>query len=194
DELTRSYSLASLPEEDALELHIKRVPGGQMSGWIFDELQEGDEVVFHGPAGDCFYLPGHEEQPLLLVGTGTGLAPLYGIVRDALRHGHRGPIYLYHGSLHATGLYLEETLSTLAERNAQFHYVPCVLQGTAPRGGRTGNIVDVPKRELGSLNGYRVYLCGDPELVHALRQQCFLAGAAMQDIYADPFVFTPAAE
>jgi len=194
DELTRSYSLASLPEEETLELHIKRVPDGRMSGWVFDALREGDEVAFHGPAGDCFYLPGNPQQPILLVGTGTGLAPLYGILRDALRQGHAAPIYLYHGSLATAGLYLQDRLRALAAEHERFHYIPCVLHGPAPADGREGDIVDLPMRELGSLNGYRVYLCGDPALVNSLRQKCFLAGASMQQIHADPFVFTPKEE
>ncbi len=194
DELTRSYSLASLDEDGFLELQVKRVPDGQMSNWLFDELDIGDQVQFFGPAGDCFYLPGAKEQPLLLVGTGTGLAPLYGILRDVLREGHTGPVHLFHASLAEAGLYLQEELRELAARHANLNYVPCVLHGDAPEGGMQGNITNIPARVLGSLAGFRVFLCGDPPIVNALRQSCFLAGASMQDIHADPFVFTPAPE
>lgn len=192
DELTRSYSLASTPEDGFLELHVRRVPEGQMSGWLFDHLDPGDEVRFFGPSGDCFYVPGNSEQPLLLVGTGTGLAPLYGILREAIAQGHSGPIYLFHASLAVPGLYLMDELDALASRHDNVHYIPCVLHGEVPAGGRQGNIVDLPARELGNLKGYRIYLCGDPPIVDALRQKCFLAGASMQQIYADPFVFNPA--
>ncbi len=192
DELTRSYSLASMPGDGFLELQVKRVPEGQMSNWLFDDLQIGDEVEFFGPAGDCFYIPGSPEQPLLLVGTGTGLAPLYGILRDVLAEGHTGPIHLFHASLAAAGLYLVDELRSLAAGHEQLHYIPCVLHGDAPEGGRQGNITDLPAEVLGSLSGYRVFLCGDPPIVNALRQKCFLAGASMQAIHADPFVFTPA--
>jgi len=191
DSLTRSYSLASNPGEGYLELHIKRVPEGKLSGWVFDELAVGDEVQFFGPAGDCFYIPGAAEQPLLLVGTGTGLAPLYGILRDVLAHGHTGPIHLFHASLAAAGLYLEDDLRSCADQYEHLHYIPCVLHGDAPVGGRQGNIADLPPLMLGSLSGYRVFLCGDPPIVNALRQKCFMAGASMNDIHADPFVFSP---
>ena len=86
-----------------------------MSGWFHDDAHIGERVSVLGPSGDCFYVPGKEEQPLLLVGTGTGLAPLYGILRDALRHGHRGPIHLFHGALHKGGLYLVEELRRLVD-------------------------------------------------------------------------------
>jgi len=191
DELTRSYSLASVPGDDFLELHIKRVPDGQMSGWVFDTLQADDEVKFFGPAGDCFYVAGKPEQPLLLIGTGTGLAPLYGILRDVLSQGHTGPVHLFHASLAASGLYLERELRDFTAQYPHFTYTPCVMHGDMPEGGRQGNIADIPAQMLGSFAGYRVFICGDPPIVNALRQKSFLGGASMQDIFSDPFVFAP---
>jgi len=191
DQVTRSYSLASVPGDEYLELHVKRVPDGQMSNWLFDDFEVGGAVEFFGPVGDCFYIPGAAEQPLLLVGTGTGLAPLYGILRDVLSQSHTGSIHLFHASLAAPGLYLEDELRMLDQENEQFHYVPCVLHGDAPEDGLQGNIAELPMATIGSLDGYRAFLCGDPPIVNALRQKCFIAGVSMQDIHADPFVFTP---
>ncbi len=192
DELTRSYSLASIPSDPWLELHIKQVPDGRMSNWLFDAVNEGDQLSFFGPSGDCFYLPDDPERTLLLVGAGTGLAPLYGILRDALAQGHGGDIHLFHASLATPGLYLIDELNALADQYPQFAYSPCVLHGEAPAGGIQGNIADIPGAQLGSFNGFRVYLCGDPDIVNALRQKSFMAGASMQDIHSDPFVFAPA--
>ena len=191
DELTRSYSLASIPSDPFLELHIKRVPDGRMSGWVFDALNVGDELSFFGPSGDCFYLPGEQDRPMLMAGAGTGLAPLYGILRDALAQGHQGQIHLFHASLATPGLYLMDELRALAEQYEVFSYTPCVLHGDAPNGGMQGNIADLPEQVLGSLSGYRVYLCGDPQIVNALRQKAFMGGASMGDIHSDPFVFAP---
>jgi len=191
DDLTRSYSMASISSDAFLELHIKRVPDGRMSAWLFDDVEVGEELSFFGPSGDCFYLPDDPERSLLLVGAGTGLAPLLGILRDALEQGHQGDIHLFHASLATAGLYLIDELRDLAKQFAQFKYTPCVLHGEAPEGGEQGDVVDIPGQKLGSFNGYRVYLCGDPQIVNALRQKAFMAGASMQDIHSDPFVFAP---
>jgi len=192
DDLTRSYSLASIPSDEFLELHVKRVPEGRMSTWLFDDVAVGDALDFFGPSGDSFYLADKPERPLLLTGAGTGLAPLYGILRDALACGHSGPVHIFHASLATAGLYLIDELRALADDHVNVHYTPCVLHGDAPDGGMQGNIVDIPAKVLGSLSGYGVYLCGDPPIVNALRQKTFMAGASMQDIHSDPFVFASA--
>jgi NAD(P)H-flavin reductase/ferredoxin len=193
DGLTRSYSLASLQADDALELHVRRIPGGRMSGWLHDEAKPGDTVELAGPLGDCFYVPGRPEQPMLLIGTGTGLAPLYAIARDAIRQGHTGPIRLYHGALDASGLYFAEQIERLAAKHADFRYVPCVLNG--PAGGKVcvGAIDKVVLSDVPNLAGWRVFLCGDPTLVNMLRKRVYLAGAAMKDINADAFVMRASA-
>jgi len=73
--VVRSYSLASLPSENEMELHVRKIPGGAMSAWLHDKAQTGARLWLQGSAGNCFYLPGNTEQPLLLAGAGTGLAP-----------------------------------------------------------------------------------------------------------------------
>lgn len=122
DGLARSYSIASLPEEGTIALHVRKITSGRMSTWLHEEARPGDPVAVQGPAGDCFYVPGRAEQPLLLVGTGTGLAPLYGIVRDALRSRHSGPIRLIHGAVEPSGLYLRRELEELTSRHPHFEY------------------------------------------------------------------------
>lgn len=190
--LARSYSIASLPDESALELHVRRISGGKMSGWFHDSAQVGERVSVLGPSGECFYVPGKEDQPILLAGTGTGLAPLYGIIRDALRHGHRGPIHLFHGALHRGGLYLVEELRRLAGLYPHLTYTPAVLNGSESDDVAVGPIDQVILKQFPKLGGWRGFLCGDPALVNTLKKRLFLSGMASRDIYADAFI--PAAQ
>ena len=144
DGLERSYSLASNPREDQhLELHIRLRNGGLMSTWIFEELCVGTPIDIKGPFGKCFYVPGREQQDLLLIGTGTGLAPLLGIVRDALYSGHSGKIYLYHGSRHLAGLYFQDRMSELAQTYPQFQYFPSLSGNCVPTGYHAGRAHEV---------------------------------------------------
>ncbi|HYE20584.1 MAG TPA: 2Fe-2S iron-sulfur cluster-binding protein [Tepidisphaeraceae bacterium] len=197
DGLVRSYSLASLHRsedvaghDEHLELHVRRVTGGRMSSWLFDEAGPGHAVELRGPAGECYYVPGQPERPILLVGTGTGLAPLYAIARDALRHGHTGPIRLYHGARTVAGLYMVDELREMAAGHANFEFHPCAMTepGEPVAGLRVGAIDAVLKADLPKTAGWRVFLCGDPTLVAGLRKKIFLAGAKMSDISADAFL------
>lgn len=190
DGAVRSYSVASLPTPDGyIEFHIMLLSGGKVSGWAFHEAAIGDESDLLGPHGSCFYVPGRPEQPLLLIGTGTGLAPLYGIVRDALAQGHTAPIRLYHGALAAPGLYLSDELRELAERHPAFAYHPCVLHAEGATPDMTvGDIAQIALAQEGGLKGWRIFLCGDPNLVRGLQRSAFKAGAGLRDILADAFL------
>jgi NAD(P)H-flavin reductase len=188
DSVARSYSIASLPDDGSIELHVRKISGGRMSGWLHDEARAGDRVSLIGPSGDCFYIGGREDQPLLLAGTGTGLAPLYGIVRDALTKGHHGPIHLFHGAADAARLYLVDELTELAAQYSNLQYIPAVLEGTEQTGFAVGPIDDVIRRRLPNLKGWRGFVCGGPRTVQTLKKKLFLAGMASRDIYSDAFV------
>ncbi len=188
NELVRSYSIASLPDEDDfLELHIARVPGGRASGWLHDVAAVGSQVEVAGPMGDCFYIQQDPEQALVLIGSGTGLAPLLGIIRDAIRSGHSGPVFLYHGSCFQDGLYLQEELSKLEDEVAGFHYIPCLESPEKVSGLRQGRVGELALSDHKTLAGYRLYICGNPEMVKAAQRGAYLQGASMGDIYSDAF-------
>lgn len=189
DGASRSYSAASVPDADAfIEFHVARIDAGKVSGWVHDDVRPGDTVTLMGPQGHCFYTPGDQAQPMLLAGTGTGLAPLYGIVRDALQQGHSGEIRLFHGSLDPAGLYLVDELRALAREHDQFHYHPCVLRGEGPDGCVTGSLDEVVIAQTGTLRGWRAYLCGHPDMVKLLQRKVFMAGVSMKEIHADAFL------
>ena len=181
DGLGRSYSIASLPTEQTLELHVRLIPNGQMSSWLATVAQPGATLDIQGPAGNCFYTAGAPDQPLLLAGTGTGLAPLYGILRDALHQGHQGPIRLYHGALNEAGLYLVPELEALAKLHPHFEYRPTLLHTHGP-------LPDCILKDQPKLNGWRGFVCGDPQIVAQLKKRLFLAGMASREIHSDAFV------
>lgn len=191
EKLGRSYSLASLPEGGGdLIFHIRLMHEGKFSGWVHNELQVGDTFFIQGPAGDCFYTAGNPEQNLLLIGTGTGLAPLYGIIHDALQQEHTGEIHLFHGAVNPSGLYLSEELTKLTQQHSNVKYHPCVLTAEENMSSNItqGDISKVALEVVPKPSGWKSFLCGDEALVNKLRKQIFLAGSSMNDIYADPFI------
>ncbi len=187
-ETVRSYSLASNPNEsERLELHIKRMRNGWMSNWLFDELLVGDQVEYQGANGTSFYTKDNSDKPMLLIGTGTGLAPLLSIIRYALSVGHRGEIILYHGTRHATGLYLNSQLIALADKVKNFSYFACLSGEIEFDGTLHGRANDLALQKYKDLTGWQVYLCGEPEMVKKTQRCAYLAGANLDEIHTDPF-------
>ncbi len=186
--LTRSYSLASLPCENFLELHIKRVPNGRMSNWLCDELQCGENIEISGPSGACYYQQEEQEQDIILAGVGTGLAPLFGILRDALESDHQGQIHLFQASLNQKGLYYQNEIQDIVNDVKNLTYIPCVLQGEAPSNGKQGAIDKLIIDTLGDCTGKRAYLCGDDAVVQAMKETLLQNGLTENDILADAFI------
>ena len=194
DGLSRSYSIANIPgKEKSLEFHIRRLPNGRFSTWVHDEAEEGTELILSEAKGSCYYLPGQPEQPLLLVGTGSGLAPLYGILQDALTKGHSGPIQLYHGSRYPEGLYLIDEMRQLSNKVDNFEYIPCVSANIETQEFAKGRVNDIALASAESLTGWKVFLCGHPEMVSQTKMMAYLKGASLSNIYADAFHTNPPA-
>jgi CDP-4-dehydro-6-deoxyglucose reductase, E3 len=190
DGVSRAYSIASLPGA-ALELHVALLPGGSMSQWLVGAM--GQPVRLRGSFGECHYLAGEPDRPLCLAGTGTGLAPLLGILRAALAAGHRGPIRLYHGSLERSGLYLWDDLMALERSAPNLRVTGSVLEGAAVEAGSAPSIRVEPLDAAIARDGAphpeeRVFLCGHADLVRAMQKKFYLSGVPLARIHADAFV------
>lgn len=187
DNIIRSYSIANVPE-DYLELHVKLLPNGLMGHWLTQEAKVGSVVYIRGPMGDCFYYnPERESFPIVLAGTGTGLAPLIGIAADALENGHKGEIILIHGGVSRVDLYLHAELSALQKANANFTYVPCLLNGSDSIQQASIDNVLVEKLE-GIAGAARLFICGPEDTTKKMKLKAFLAGVPSASIYSDAFI------
>lgn len=189
--IARSYSIANNPAKDGfIELHIRLIENGLMSTWLIEEADMDSEVILRGPAGNCFYSPEEgNDYPIILAGTGTGLAPLYGIAHAALAQGHKGEITLFHGALKEADLYLVEALQTLDKNNKNFTYKPCVLNGEMDKFYLIG---DMQKMVISAIPADKthvhLFLCGAPEMVNSLKTKAFLIGLSSNHIYVDAFL------
>lgn len=184
--LYRHYSLASVPALDNhLTLQIKYVPDGLMSPWMHD-LSEGTSLQISGPFGECFYQDAIQERPLILMGTGSGLSPLHGILRTALMKNHQNDIWLFHGVNQESQLYHQKALQTLASTYAHVRYFPCLAENFI-EGYDSGLITDIVLEKIPHVKNAIVFLAGSPAMINAAVLKLFLAGVSINDIYKDPF-------
>jgi CDP-4-dehydro-6-deoxyglucose reductase len=179
DGLIRSYSIAEVRGRD-IGLHVRLYTGGRMSARIA-AARPGDAFEVIGPQGGCFYQEVGPQSALVLAGTGTGLAPLWGILHDALQAEHAGPIRLYHGAPDAAGLYLRGELEALEAAHSNFSYIPCL------RDEGEDLIETVKAAEADAASG-AFFLCGDPSLMTRLKRALYLGGAPLSAIRLDAFV------
>jgi ferredoxin-NADP reductase len=107
----RSYSIASRPGLDRLELTVVRFDDGEVSPYLTTSLDVGDQIELRGPVGGYFaWDPDADgEEPVLLVGGGSGVVPLMAMLRHHAALGHRGPMHLvYSARTQADLLYRNE--------------------------------------------------------------------------------------
>lgn len=176
--VARPYSLASLPgEDDFLEFHIDC----QRPGAFCDRargLQVGNVLRLGELRGGALhYDPDWQTRPLWLLAAGTGLAPLWGILREALRQGHEGQIKVVHVAHSAQGHYLAQALSELAGQHRQLsvEWVIADQLQQALAGLR------VESRQTMAL------LCGSPASVERFARRLFIAGVPRNQVLADVF-------
>jgi len=191
----RSYSIASHPtHDDFIEFHIRVYQDGVFSPWAANKLQVGDKLQIQGPMGECFYTNKNKAQTLFLSGLGTGLAPLYGIVRDALLARHHGKILLLLGARFEQSLYYQAELTALSNNFSNFDVRYSVQQITPElqaTHSRESDIYSTAKMLIPDFTGTKIFLCGGENFVRKMKKQCFLSGANMGDIHSDTFLSFP---
>jgi CDP-4-dehydro-6-deoxyglucose reductase len=190
----RSFSIASAPADGRLvELHVRRASKVGFTAQLFDRMQAGTLLRIEGPLGQ-FWLRSESPRPALMVGGGTGYAPLRAMLRQLVAAGDRRPVTLYWGAAEASGLYEHDWLERLARERPGFQYRP-VLSGEpsadAPWSGRRGLVHEAVLADLADLAGFDVYASGPPGLIESIRTDFVRRGLPRDQLFFDSFDYAP---
>jgi ferredoxin-NADP reductase len=90
----RSYSIASPPEEPRVSLTVERLEDGEVSPYLVDVMEPGDELELRGPVGGWFVWEADDRERILLVGGGSGVVPLMSMLRHRAAAGGTAPARL----------------------------------------------------------------------------------------------------
>ncbi len=191
----RSYSMANAPHAvkaagpDGIELHIRHMVGGLFTDQVFSTLKVKDILRVEGPFG-TFFLREDSDKPIVLLGSGTGFAPLKAIIEHMRHAGIARPTTLYWGCRTRADLYMHEWAEQQATELPWLNYVPVLseaLPGDAWR-GRAGFVHQAVLADVPDLSMHEVYACGAPIMVQSARAD-FTAQAGLPDefFYADAF-------
>ncbi len=194
DGARRAYSLAGAPDQaDALELHVRHMPGGRFTDCLFGQAQpvvkERDILRFEGPLG-TFFLREDSVRPIILLASGTGFAPIKAIIEHARFEASEREMTLYWGGRRPHDLYMNGLCEQWVRDMPGFRYVPVISDALPEDGwqGRTGFVHRAVMADFPDLSAHQVYACGAPIMVASARRdfiaQCGLPGA---EFHADAF-------
>jgi CDP-4-dehydro-6-deoxyglucose reductase len=191
----RSFSIASPPHDARLlELHVRRVAGGEFSERLFDEDPQKSLLTIEGPLGQFVYRPG--VAPMLLVGGGTGIAPLLSILRHVIENGIDRDISIYWGVRSERDLYMHAALENFAQRPmqgrpARLRYVPVLSEPSSAWQGSRGFVHEAVLKDIDDLEKYDVYAAGPPAMIAAVRSEFGQRGVAASRLFFDSFDYAP---
>ena len=185
-EHSRPYSMAGLCTDEEMEFHIRHVPDGRVTGYLFNQLKVGDSVRVSGPLGTA-YLRAKHEGPMVCVAGGTGLAPILSILRGAAGAEMQHPIHLYFGVRSPQDIYGLDQIKALQALLPLLKVDVVVTTDYEGSGMRTGLITEAIAQDIPNFEGWRAYICGAPPMVEAVAALVKQRDIQEQHVYADAF-------
>lgn len=184
--LRRSYSIANAPRADGkIELYIKKVDGGAFSAYWFEQAKVNDLLRFEGPLG-TFFIRKPLPQRLILLATGTGLAPIKALLENmaTLPAADLPEVHVYWGSRHSEDIYMD--LATISSPNSQVHVL--LSQPEAGFTGRKGYVQHAVLADFKQFDNCAVYACGSITMIESAKADFIKNGLPSHRFHSDAFV------
>jgi ring-1,2-phenylacetyl-CoA epoxidase subunit PaaE len=195
EEVRRSYSICSGPDDGELRIAVKKVDGGAFSSWAADELKVGDELDVMTPTGRFGVAPAPGESRVYVgFAAGSGITPILSIVKGVLAREPDSRFFLFYGNRSTSGVMFAEALEDLKDRFINrlslFHVISGEEQDLPILHGRLdGAKVRVLLRSLVSANSVdHVFICGPMGMSEDVEATCRDIGIAPERIHVERFV------
>ncbi len=187
--VTRSYSLTSLPHEPCLSITLRREEGGLMSNWLYNNAHPGTPLEIGNVFGEMTLHDAElaNDDDLLLLAAGSGITPLFSLLRDAIHKEHRGQVHLLYWDKSPENFCFNKELDRdIQQGKVVVHRITTGQDGThLPINGR------ICKEQLEALSGHvlaskpATFICGGAGFVEAAHN-C-LRALGQQRIYSESF-------
>lgn len=167
----RSYSIASAPRATTIELTIERLPDGEVSPYLTQDVVAGDRIEISAPIGRWFVWQSEQKEHVQLIAGGSGLVPLMAMLRTRTGSGSVAPFRLLYSVREPNAVYYKEELGALAagDRGAAvtYAYTRAVPEGWRRPPGRIGDALLAEATWPPSLTP-TCYVCGPSGFVEAV--------------------------
>jgi ring-1,2-phenylacetyl-CoA epoxidase subunit PaaE len=195
EEVRRSYSICSGPDDGELRIAVKKVDGGAFSSWAADELKAGDELDVMTPTGR-FGIAHAPDQARIYVGfaAGSGITPILSIAKGVLAREPQSRFFLFYGNRSTSRVLFREALEDLKDRFMQrlsiFHVISGEQQDIPILHGRLdGGKVRVLLRSLVPASSVdHVFVCGPTGMSEDIEATCRDIGIGENCIHVERFV------
>jgi ring-1,2-phenylacetyl-CoA epoxidase subunit PaaE len=195
EEVRRSYSICSGPDDRELRIAVKKVDGGAFSSWAADELKAGDELDVMTPTGRFGVAPAPgEARTYVGFAAGSGITPILSLAKGVLAREPLSRFFLFYGNRTTSGMLFREALEELKdrfiERLSVFHVISGEEQDIPILHGRLdGDKVRVLLRSLVPAQGVdHVFICGPIGMSEEIEATCRAIGIASDRIHVERFV------
>lgn len=185
----RSYTIASSPTQRYYcEITVKHEEFGVVSGYLHDQLQEGDAVEITAPNGH-FTFTGHEADSIVLIGGGVGITPLMSVIRYLTDSGWQKDIFLLYCCRTSLDFIFREELESLQRRHPNLHVVATMTraEGTVWMGVKGRFTKDLLAQSVPDLASHRIHVCGPPPMMEAVMQMLQDLGVPAEQIKTEAF-------
>ena len=167
----RSYSIASAPEEERIELVVERLDDGEVSPYLTDELRTGDKLELRGPIGGWFAWEASDGGPLFLAGGGSGIAPLAAMIRHRVAAGSDVPCRLLYSSRSREETIFADELDRLSASDGALEVIHTLTRSQPP--GWTGYARRIDAEMLAEVapspeQAPLIFVCGPTPLVESV--------------------------
>lgn len=195
EEVRRSYSICSSPDDRELRIAVKKVDGGAFSSWALDELKSGDELDVMTPTGrfGIAHAPG-EARVHVGFAAGSGITPIISIVRGILAREPNSRFFLFYGNRATDGILFREALEELKDRFmgrlSVFHVLSQEEQDLPILHGRLDRAkVEVLLRAMVPAAAVdHVFVCGPVAMSEEIEATCVSLGIAADHVHVERFV------
>jgi ferredoxin-NADP reductase len=183
----RSYSIASAPEAEVVELTVERIDDGEVSPYLVDELQPGDVFEVRGPIGGHFTWAADEGGPLLLIAGGSGLAPLMSMLRHRAARGAAVQVHALVSARSAAEVLYASELAALEPREG-LRLAHTYTREAPPGWNGWSRRIDAEMiAEVTPGAGARAFVCGPTSFVETANDLLVAGGHDPAQIHAERF-------
>jgi ferredoxin-NADP reductase len=187
----RSYSIASAPSSDGrIEITVERLPNGEVSPYLTQEVMVGDELELRGPIGGWFVWRSDQMEPIQLVAGGSGIVPLMAMIRLRLSTGNSAPFRLLYSVREPAAVFYRDELLALANQGDSVGITYAYTRVTPKNWPRPAGRIDAPLVATGAWPSTLrpiSYVCGPTSFVEHVTDLLIAAGHDRERIKTERF-------